>query len=48
MPVCPASRSRSGGLQAQPDAQAFERGTGIAMGVEFLKSGVEAVAAKGV
>jgi hypothetical protein len=48
MPVCPASRSRSGGLQTRSDAQAFERGTEIVMGVEFLKSGVESVAAKGV
>jgi hypothetical protein len=48
MPVCPASRYRSGGPQTRPDVQAFERGTKIVMGVEFLKSGVESVAAKDV
>jgi hypothetical protein len=48
MPVCPASRGRSGSLQTQSDAQAFERGTEIAMGVELSKSGVESVAAKKV
>jgi len=46
MPACPASRSPSGGLQTRLDAQALERGTEIVMGVEFLKSGVESVAAK--
>jgi hypothetical protein len=48
MPVCPASRPRSGGLQTPSNAQAFERGTEIVMGFELLKSGVESVAAKGV